>query len=293
MADFFSEYFINPIFDRTGYNLTNTLVYAGIALAAVYVIWRLMKARHVEFASKEFLAGVAAFVIFGAGCRTVTDLTDSGLLSAMAAQGGAIGGVYGAVDATGIFHYSLLTVTPGIYILTAIFFLLSFATGRALGMRWFVAIAGFSLALPCLLLLLPFVAHPYYAALALAITAAGSLAVYFILSRAGLKLGMHEKLAIAGQALDGAATFVVIDIFSLESGKGYFEQHVLSAGIGEATPLGFFLFFLLKAALAGAIVYLLSKEDVPHKDKAFVLILVAVMGFGPGLRNLLRMACGT
>ena len=46
------EYFISPILDKTGYNAINTLTYGAIALAALYVIWRLFKAREFDFSSK-------------------------------------------------------------------------------------------------------------------------------------------------------------------------------------------------------------------------------------------------
>ncbi|MCX6772273.1 MAG: DUF63 family protein, partial [Candidatus Micrarchaeota archaeon] len=133
-----------------------------------------------------------------------------------------------------------------------------------------------------------------YFLLGIVIAAVGSLASFFLLKKfAKLELGLHEKLAIFGQALDGAATFVVIDIFSAQTGKGYFEQHVLSGGIGTATPLGFFLFFLVKVSLATAIVYFLKKEKMDARDAALVLIVVAIMGFAPGIRDLLRMLAGT
>ena len=162
------------------------------------------------------------------------------------------------------------------------------------GFYMVVLYAGLMLWLPCALLLLPFVQYLPYFALAIGIAAAGWLAATWALERFGKrKLDLHEKLAIAGQALDGAATYVVIDIFGKMAGKQYFEQHVLSSGIGEATPLGFFLFFAVKVALASAIVYFLSKEKLSSHDRALVLAVVAIMGFAPGLRDLLRMLCGT
>jgi uncharacterized membrane protein len=193
-----------------------------------------------------------------------------------------------------VFSYGFFTVTPGIYIVTAALFLLSLAISRALKREMFAAYAGMLLWLPVALLVIPFMSQWFYLALVLALAGAGSLATYFILERLGkMRLGLHERLAITGQALDGAATFVVIDVFAKETGKGYFEQHVLSAGIGEATPLGFLLFFFIKIALAGAIVYFLKKEKMEKSDMALVLVVVAIMGFAPGIRDALRMLCGT
>ena len=288
------DYFINPIFDRTGYNAINTLVYAAIALAGLYFVWRLLQKAKFDFSSRDFLQALGAFVLFGSTCRVVTDLSDAGGIAAAAARGGFLGGIYSAVQSSGIFSYSYLTVTPGIYVVTAALFLSALALGAAMKNSRFPSFAGIALWLPCLALLAPFMDNWLYFALAALIAAGGSLACFALLHKfGGMKLGIHEKLAIAGQALDGAATFVVIDVFSKEAGKNYFEQHVLSSFIGGATPLGFGLFFLVKAALASLIVYFLSREGIGSRDKAFVLLIVAVMGFAPGIRDSLRMLAGT
>ena len=288
------DYFVSPIMDKTGYNAVNTLVYAAIAICALYLIWRFLKGRGFDFAGKGFLYALGAFVLLGSTCRVLTDLSDAGAVAAMASSASPLAPLYAALRSSGIFQYGFLTVTPGIYIVTAALFLLSIAISRALKMEMFAAYAGFLLWLPVFLLLLPNMSNFWFFALAVAIAGAGALAAFFVLERAGkMKLTIYEKLAIAGQALDGAATFVVIDIFSKETGKNYFEQHVLSAGIGSATPLGFFLFFLIKLALASAIVYFLRKERMEKGDIALVLLVVAVMGFAPGIRDALRMLCGT
>ena len=294
MAGFIQDYFISPIFERSGYNAINTLVYAAIALACLYIIWRLLRKAKFDFSSRDFAYGLGAFVLFGSTCRVLTDLSDSGALAAAAKWGGPLGQLYSSINSSGIFTYSYLTVTPGIYICTAAFFLAALALGIAMKRGRFAFYAGMALWLPCLLLLLPFASNWGYAALALLIAAACALASFYLLRRfAKMELGLHEKLAIAGQALDGAATFVVIDIFSKQAGKNYFEQHVLSSGIGNSTPLGFFLFLAVKVVLASAIVYFLSKEKMDNTDKAFLLLIVATIGFAPGIRDLLRMLAGT
>jgi uncharacterized membrane protein len=294
LVGFLEDYFVSPIVEKTGYNAVNTLTYAAIAIAALYLIWRFMKARGFDFAGRGFLLSVAAFVLLGSTCRVLTDLSDSGAVAGMAASGGALSPTYAALAQSGIFEYGFLTVTPGIYIVTASLFLLALAIGSAMRHEMFAAYAGLAMWLPVFLLVLPFMSHWQYFLLALAVGAAGALAAFYLLGMVGkMKLGVHEKLAIAGQALDGAATFVVIDVFARETGRDYFEQHVLSSGIGNATPLGFFLFFLVKIALAGLVVYFLRKERLERRDAALVLLAVAVMGFAPGIRDVLRMLCGT
>ena len=294
MEGIIQDYFVNPIFERTGYNAINTLTYAAIALVSIYLIWRFFRLKKFDFAGKGFLYGTAAFVLFGSTCRVVTDLSDAGAIGLAAKGGGVLGQAYSAVDSSGLFSYGYLTVTPGIYLVTAALFLLSIAIGRAMKKPMLPFYAGIFLWLPCFVLLLPFMAHFQFLAIGIALSVIGSLLACAALEKFGkMKLSVYQRLAIFGQALDGAATYVVIDIFGKQAGRGYFEQHVLSAGIGEATPLGFFLFFLVKTSLASTIVYFISKEEMDVKDKALVLIVVGIMGFAPGIRDLLRMLCGT
>ncbi len=294
MQEILQEYFINPIIQRSGYNIVNTAVYAAIALVCLYLIWRFLKSRNFDFAGKGFLYGTGAFVLFGSTARVLTDLADAGAMQAMAGTGGFLGAAYSAIHSSAIFDYGFLTVTPGTYIVTAILFLLSIAIGSAMKNRWFAMQAGLVLWLPCFLLLIPFMEHFGFFLLAIGLAVAGSFAAYFALEKLRkAKLNVYEKLAILGQGLDGAATFVIIDLFAKVSGKGYFEQHVLSAGIGSATPLGYGFFFFVKLALASLIVYFLAKEKMDSKDVALILIVVAIMGFAPGIRDILRMLVGS
>ena len=294
MQEFIQQYFVDPIWQRSGYNAVNTLTYAAIALISLYLIWRFMKSRKFDFASSEFLYAVGAFVLFGSTARVVTDLSDAGAISAAALQGGFLGGIYSAIDSSGVFHYSYFTVTPGIYVVTAALLLLSIAVGRLANKPMLPAYVGVMLWFPCFLLIVPFMSQFAYVGLAIALAAAGAYAAYRLLERAGgSKPGWHGKLAVAGQAFDGAATFVILDVFGPAAGKGYFEQHVLSGGIGTATPLGYFLFFLVKVSLAALIVHLVGKERVEGSDRALALIVVAIMGFAPGIRDALRMLAGT
>lgn len=291
---FIQDYFVAPIFERSGYNAINTLAYAAIALVALYFLWRAMKRAKFDFAGRDFLLSVSSFVLLGSTMRILTDLSDAGKIAQAANAGGWTGAIYAALHSWGIFDYGLLTVTPGIYLVTAALLLAALALGRAMKNSRFAFFAGIALWLPCALLLLPFAEHWGFFLLAATIAAAGALAAFAVLEKAEKrKLGLHERLAIAGQSLDGAATFTVIDLFSASAGKGYFEQHVLSAGIGQATPIGFALFFLVKLALSTLIVHLLSREKVAEGERALLLIVVGIMGFAPGIRDILRMLCGT
>ncbi|MDP6869917.1 MAG: DUF63 family protein [Candidatus Poseidoniaceae archaeon] len=98
-----------------------------------------------------------------------------------------------------------------------------------------------------------------------------------------------------GQLCDGLATMVGIDWF------GYNEKHTVSLKvieIGDSLGIlgeGAWLFFLLKATLAGTIIWLFSQMRIEMRQQHLrVLIVLAVMvvGMAPGLRDILRLILG-
>ncbi len=173
--------------------------------------------------------------------------------------------------------------------LTAALFLALVGLGIRIGRPYLAAGAGLAGAALNGLLLLPMAKNWEYALIPIVIAVAvGILVRYGLKWRSGM-----EMLPVMGQALDGAATWVAIDWFGPASGQNYFEQHVLSNAIGQASPLGFGLFFLLKIGFAAAAVWAVRKEDMDGRVKSLVLLVIAIIGFAPGLRDTLRMLCGT
>jgi len=105
-------------------------------------------------------------------------------------------------------------------------------------------------------------------------------------SKRGFKEGLLEKAVIFGQSLDGAAS--CIGIAYPPAGTSYFEQHVVGGALmGAFSP---FAFLALKLAFAFAAIWLLRREK--EEERNFVLILIAVFGLAPGLRDALRIAAG-
>ncbi len=301
---FLEDYFINPIFDKTGYNAVNTLVYAAIAIGALYLIYKRME-RAKFSVSREFWIALLGFVVLGSSMRVVTDSVDSGVMGKFVAalQAGAGGGLvpgiggallpaYSAVLSSHAFDYGYWTVTPGIYLVTAALFLVAILIGRALGRGGFAAYAGWMLASFPVLLLLPMAVHFGYALAIVALAAVAAISMKHL-----LKFSWKNTLPVFAHAFDGAATWVAINWFGPAQGVAYFEQHVLSGGIGTATPLGFGLFFILKVAFASAAVHYLAKdgekEGVPPLAMELTLCAITVLGLAPGLRDMLRLLLGT
>lgn len=256
--------------------MVNTLTYAAVALAAVYGIRKALEGR-VKIDTR-FIAAVLAFVLFGSTMRVVTDSIDTGVFSGVTP-------LHQFVLDSHLWDYGFLTVTPGIYIVTAALLFASLIALYALKRTDLLAYVGLALWLPNLLLLLPFMKYAVYALPVLALAAIPTYIAWRYFKDAALA-GI-----VAGQALDGAATFFVIDVFSKISGIPYFEQHVLSSAIGQLGG-GFFIFYLLKAGIAFGAAYLLRKEKMGDEDRNYLALVLMIMGFAPGIRDLLRMMVG-
>lgn len=95
-------------------------------------------------------------------------------------------------------------------------------------------------------------------------------------------------LPVAGQLLDGLATFIGIDFF------GYHEKHIVSAYIIEIfdTAAGF---AVLKLAIGGIIFYFYSLANFEHRQQHLRLLIglaLMVVGMAPGLRDVGRLMLG-
>jgi len=276
MENFIYKYYIEPIWSHSGYNVVNTITYALIAIAAVYGLHRVLKGR-VKMDAR-FIGGVLAFVLLGSTMRVVTDAIDTGAFKPVTP-------FHAWVLQSHFWDYSYLTVTPGIYLLTAALLLLTLALLHRMGRVELLGHVGLALWLPHFLLLVPFMGYAIYAIPVLLLAAIPAYLAYRHFRDPVL------SAIVAGQALDGAATFFVIDIFSKISGLAYFEQHVFSAGIGEITGT-FFSFYLLKVAIAIAAAYVLQKEEMDSEDRNYIALILMIMGFAPGIRDMLRMMAG-
>tara|TARA_B100000686_G_C16795938_1_gene982352 strand:+ start:927 stop:2258 length:1332 start_codon:yes stop_codon:yes gene_type:complete len=111
-------------------------------------------------------------------------------------------------------------------------------------------------------------------------------------------------LAVAGQLMDGIATWVGIDGFPGLSEKHVVSQKVIDAGLWLNGELGIehwmldegvWLFAIVKAGLAGLIFYLFSTLNFEHRERHLRLLVgvaMLVVGMAPGLRDVGRLVLG-
>jgi uncharacterized membrane protein len=277
MENFIYDYFVDPIWSKTGYNVVNTIIYAIIAIISVYILHRILKNKIIF--DEVFVRNVLAFVLLGSTLRVVTDSVSSGVFQ-------PITPFHEAVINSGIYDYGYLTVSPGIYIVVAAILLATMAVLYRIKRMELLGYVGLVLWLPHFLLLLPFAQYFLWAIPVLVLAA---IPTYLAFKYCKDKI---YTAIVAGQSLDGAATFITIDFFSEVSGIQYFEQHVFSAGLGNIGGT-FFTFYLIKTIIAIAAIYVLREEKMEQPDKYYIALVLMIMGFAPGIRDVLRMMLGT
>lgn len=272
----FEEFFVAPIIEKSGYNIINTVVYAAIALGAVGLLFYAFRKSGVKM-NGGFFWGVLSFVLFGSSMRVVTDSIDTGVFSGVTP-------LHSFVLETGIYEYGFVTVSPGIYVIVAAILLVSIGVLNYFKRMELLPYIGLGLFAFHFLLLLPFMQYAVYAIPVLLLAGIPTYLIY-------RKYGKMAAAVVGGHALDGAATFVILDWFSGVGGRSYFEQHVLPRAVGDLFDT-YFTFFLLKVVISAAAVYLVSKEKMKDDERVFFLLVVAIVGLAPGIRDVLRMVCG-
>ncbi|VVB67117.1 Uncharacterised protein [Candidatus Norongarragalina meridionalis] len=262
MADWIQEYFINPLAQPNAYapyNIVNTAVFAALALAAAFLLYYFIKKLRVRIDARLFYA-IIPFIFFGSALRV---WQDAGWLPRVFEIGG-------------ITLYPF--VTPEIYVLVFLVLVVAYLLTRNLEST---RNAGILLAAITVLPLLTQVKQPALA-FGIVVLAAAALALFIWLWwYRGLRPTIPEKLVVFSQSLDGAASFLGIQF------GNYFEQHLVGGLIMGMSPI---FFFLVKAAFGFAVVELLRNEK--EEERNYIMLLIMIFGLAPGLRDLLRIACG-
>ncbi|MFH1780071.1 MAG: DUF63 family protein [Candidatus Micrarchaeota archaeon] len=267
--DFIQEFLLNPLQqpnDYAPYNLVNTLVFAAIALAAAWILYKLLPKLGIKY-DEEFFYSVLPFVILGAILRVVVDAE---ILPR-------------SISVFGIDLFIL--VTPGIYIFTFVVLMacLLVCLKTKNPMKNFRN-AGIILSVIAFLPLLSLYSQIQLDVLLIPVIALAFLAVFDFVWKKTTKTELTniEKTLFFAQVFDGSATFYGVAF------KGYFEQHVVGGAIiNSGSPLAF---LLIKALFAVGVIYFLRKEN--KQDAVFITLLITIVGLGPGTRDVLRTLFG-
>jgi uncharacterized membrane protein len=276
IREFLYKYYIDPIRYGEAYTLVDTLTYALILIAAVYLLYRGLR-RYGIAIDDELVLATLPYVVFGGLLRVVEDtgmITSDlrfllitpliffliALIAGVALFGGKI-----AENAGIVSRYSKVYAGVGIAG--------SFLSGAAL--VWF-GLTETTIALGVL-------------AAILTLAAVTSVALWAFLAyvlKWGYVSNLLYKLLIFGHMLDASATSYGIDLHPVH----YVEQHVVGGALIDATGTAFSM-FLLKFAVIIPAVYVLELYRREGDTGFWHLILLAmiIVGMAPGIRDLTRM----
>jgi uncharacterized membrane protein len=255
MIDFIQKYFIEPIYQGTGYNVYNTIVYGlllGLGIIAVDKLLRRLKVR----IDMNFYIATLPFLTLASLLRSLTDAH--------------------------ILPTSFFLITPGIF-LTIFFVTLSCLLAariierkKSIEYHKNMLACGLILVIPpsLLLLLNIFVWSPIIMIAGVTLASSVFLLALFKVLRIDKK-----EIYLMGSAhmLDASATFVGIQFY------GYWEEHIFENYlISLGGPL---VIFPLKIIILLLIIYVLEKIE----NNSFWYFAIFLLGYAPGLRDTFKI----
>ena len=277
ISDFIYKYYIDPIRYEQPYNIVETVTYALILIAAVYIIYRWFKKSEFPL-DGPFVLATLPYVVFGGVLRVVQDthMITSDL--------------------------QFLIVTPFIYFVIffytfSILVLSHYLERKGLCTSYIKVYAGvgiFSVFCVALFLLawgMRYTQIDLFVLAVIPLMALVATLLIFACMRYILKWQyVSDPLYIAlifGQMLDASATSYGID---LHPSVQYIEQHVVGSALIEWTHTAFVMFPLKLVVLFPAI-YIMEMYRKEANPPFWHLILLAmiVVGLAPGVRDMTRM----
>ncbi|MCX6815562.1 MAG: DUF63 family protein [Candidatus Aenigmarchaeota archaeon] len=287
MAEFFQTYFVDPIIYNTGYNIVNTVTFALILIAAVFLTYKLLKRMKIAV-DRKFFFGILPFIAMGSILRAFEDLLE--------AKGIIFLQQFTVIDAYGAPR-NVLFITPliyfvifGIALAALVFAKLSEKKIAKYWKTWF--------AIGLIIDLLVLTQFRFVSAFAFG--AVILLAIFWALLLFGARRMDRKKVLMTNEntflifihMFDASTTFTALQ-FPQQLGLSYFEQHVVA---GFAIDfIGPAAMFLLKIIVVPLVLYFFDKELHKKEDlekRTFLKTIVVILGMGPGLRNWLRMIMG-
>jgi uncharacterized membrane protein len=283
VSDFIYKYYIDPITQGQAYNIVDTLTYAIILVVGVYLLYRWLTTStwlaDIGFEINQgFILATIPYVILGGVMRVIED---TGMITGPA---------------------KFLLITPLIYFVLFVFtvgmmFLSLFLVKQGMVARFNVFYAGagvFALVVSCLVLAAWSTTHqgadlfilfiiPF---MALCATTVVWAFMRYVLSWAYVADPLYITL-LFGQLLDASATSYGID---LHPSVQYVEQHVVGGTLIEATGTAFVMFPLKLVVLFPAIYIMeLYRKEANAAFWHLVMLAMIVVGFAPGIRDMVRM----
>ena len=257
---------------RSGYSVASLLAWALVGGVLAWAAYEVVFVRAGFEPDRRFFLALAPALLLG-------PLLHAALVHGLVPRGSAL---------------AYLAAEPLVYLTIAAF------AGAGLALGWVakrplaIPLVWSALALaPLLALLAPTVdAASLSRALALlALALAPAAALAFAFARWRPADGFLAPLAVIGaHALDGATTWMVLrDPFGMGF-EGFGERNPVSETLVELS--NGWPFFAVKLLLPVALLAMVKREEAEARLRAFLLFAIFVLGFGPGMSNLLQVLFG-
>ncbi len=263
LSEFLYNAFIYPIKYESGHNIIDIFVYAVLFLAFVYGVYILIKKLNVKIDFKFFLSTIP-FMIGGSLLRALVD--------------------------NSFYPRNFFTITPGVYAVWSLLFLACFLIAFFIEKKtkfeyWKTTLIMGSVS--TILVLAPKILKIRFSNI---LPVLGSIFLFLVLSVMIWVIIKQFNIAIFKSKLSLSAIYCQlfdgVNTSVLMSFVGGFEKHPLPRFIINITKTPF-SFLITKLILVFSVVYLINKHIEDTNLKNALLIAIAIVGFAPGLRNLI------
>jgi len=260
------QYFVG-----NGYNLINTTVYVFIVFISYILFYKILKRYFPKVEIDEhFICSVLIFVLLGSTLRLLEQNYTSVWL---------VKSSWTPLELGFYFH------TPGWLILLAVVFIFSFFISlwleKITGINYYKSLQGIGLflSLPLLIYELFHIKHLFI----LGITIFVILSIYFLVQLIIRQKLLENKLVVLSQITDFSATLSGIFFF----GNLLYEQHPVSRVV-----IGFFpiIYPIAKLLLALLFIWIVDKAIKDTEERVYIKLLIIVLGFLTGVRDILTIA---
>ena len=276
IREFIYKYYIDPIRYGQPYTLVDTLTYALILLACIWLIYRWLESNQIPI-DRGLVYSLLPWITFG-GCLRVVE--DTGFITS---------DWHILLTTPLIFFLIFIIALPVLFISNILetrgfiqsFKRVFFGTGVVLTVSTLIFLVWFGLTKSRIDLLVAFTI--------LAMTAVSGSVLYAV-TRYGFKWQyMQERLyqvLIFGHMLDASATSFGIDLHSVL----YNEQHVVGSVLIDLTGTAFVMFPLkLIVLIPGIYILELYRREGTTGIWYLILLAMIMVGLAPGIRDMMRM----
>ncbi len=249
IAEFISQYYIDPVILGEGYNFVNTFTYAILVVAATWLTFKFLERMKIEI-NRNFVTSIIVLVVLGTMVRL---LEEAGISS------------------------SYLLVTPMIWIesFAGIFvlFLISKFVERKFKIPYHKTLSRVGLALMIIPLSLVLSRITNITAMIIPLLILAPFALIFYL----VKWKAENKLVSMAHVFDATATFTAIQFYGFE------ELHVIPRLlIGSLSPVSF---IIVKILVIVGVLMLIDKYSDDKKFNNFLKLIIAIVGLAPAIRD--------